>query len=128
MTFLKSPVGFAATVGILIIAGYAVPRLVIHNDLERLTNTDPKAISYAEDALGSMRHGLCSQLTALICTGVKIVQIRPIRVTPSDAKTFYQTCRYPYEGKAQAYGIFGIPSQEITIDCDGTWSIVEPAS
>lgn len=127
MILAKLLLGFVTVAPVILIAAYGVPPFFIQNDLEKLTNGDPKAIQYAEDALWGIRHGRCSQLSALICTGVKIIQVRPIKVTPSATKTFYQTCRYPYEGKAQVYGLFGIPSEAVTIDCDGTWSPVEPA-
>ncbi|MBW4648864.1 MAG: hypothetical protein KME06_09195 [Kastovskya adunca ATA6-11-RM4] len=98
-----------------------VPRFFIQNDIEKLAGGESQAVEYAEQVLWMIGHGLCSQLAALTCTGVKIVELKPIKTTFSNSKKLPVACRYPYEGKAEVYGLFGIPSHQIIIDCDLHW-------
>ncbi|OKH28497.1 hypothetical protein [Chroogloeocystis siderophila] len=46
---------------------------------EKLAGQEPKAIEYAEQVLWLIGHSRCSQLAALTCTGVRIVQLKPIK-------------------------------------------------
>ncbi|AFZ29067.1 hypothetical protein Glo7428_0466 [Gloeocapsa sp. PCC 7428] len=105
-----------ASLGILFIAAQVVPRFVLRNN-EKLAGQEPKAVEYAQEVLWLIGHSRCSQLAALTCTGVRIVQLKPIKAISRSDKLL-QDCPYPYEGKAIVYGMFGIPSQEIEFDCN----------
>lgn len=94
-----------------------VPRLLIRSDIERLTAENEEAADYAKEVqelIGSIR---CSQLSALTCTGVKIVELEPME-TISNNNEPPQSCPYPYKGNAVIYGLFGIPSYTIEFGCD----------
>lgn len=106
---------------ILFIIARIVPRFFIQNDIQKLTGGEAQAVVYAEEVLWMVGHGLCSQLAALTCTGVKIVELKPIKTTFGNSNKLPVACRYPYEGKAEVYGLFGIPSHQIIIDCDLHW-------
>jgi hypothetical protein len=50
---------------------------------------------------------------------VKIVEFKRMKTIASNNNKPPQGCRYPYEGKAVVYGLFGIPVQEIMFGgCD----------
>ena len=122
MTLFKFSIKFFIIgLGILFIVARIVPRLLIQNDIEKLVGEEAQAVEYAEEALWTIGHGLCSQLAALTCTGVKIMELKSINTTFGDSNKLPVACRYPYEGKAEVYGLFGIPSHQIIIDCDLHW-------
>lgn len=119
MTLFKSSIKFFITgLGILFVFAQIVPRLLIQNDVEKLAGGDSQAVEYAEGVLQVIGHGQCSQLAALTCTGVKIVELKPIKANFGSSNKSPQDCSYPYEGKVVVYGLFGIPLQEIIFSCD----------
>lgn len=119
MTLFKFSIKFLL-IGLVAVSILAriVPRLFIQNDIEKLAGGEPQAIEYAKGVLQVIGHGQCSQLAALTCTGVKIVELKPIKANFGSTNKSLQDCSYPYEGKVVVYGLFGIPSQEIIFSCD----------
>lgn len=119
MTLFKFSIKFFIIgLGILFIVARIVPRFFIQNNIEKLTDGEPQAVEYAKEVLRLIGHGQCSQLAALTCTGVQIVELKPIKTTFGSSNKSSQDCSYPYEGKVVVYGLFGIPSQEIIFSCD----------
>lgn len=118
MTLFKFSIKFFITaIPILFIFARIVPRFLIQNNIEKLAGGEAQAVDYAEEVLRIIGHGHCSQLAALTCTGVKIMEFKRLKITPSNNKQSI-ACRYPYKGKAVVYGLFGIPLQEIKFGCD----------
>lgn len=109
---------FIIGLGIFFIVARIAPRLFIQNDIEKLAGGETQAVYYAKEVLLMIGHGQCSQLAALTCTGVKIVELQPIQTTLGNSNKPPVTCRYPYQGKAVVYGLFGIPSPQIKFGCD----------
>lgn len=67
---------FTTALGILFLAAWVIPRSLLSNDdnIERLAKGDPQAVEYAREVRWLIGHAQCSQLAALRCTGVKIVE------------------------------------------------------
>ena len=79
MTLFKFSINFFIIgLGILFIAARIAPRFFIQNNIEKLTGGEAQAVDYAEEVHRIIGHGHCSQLAALTCTGVKIVEFKRI--------------------------------------------------
>ena len=107
-----------ASLGIFFLTAQVVPRLLIQNNIENLAAEDSQAADYAKQVHRLIEHTKCSQLSALTCTGVKIVELEPMKNISNTNNEPPQSCPYPYQGNAIIYGLFGVASYTIEFSCD----------
>jgi hypothetical protein len=109
---------FAVALGVVLLAEVA-PRLLVNSDLERFVTIEGPAVQYAGMAQSLLHRQECAgSLAILTCTGVRIVEVRLVNPGVGAGISVPSGCLFPYEGTAQVYSLFGIPTNTVKIDCN----------
>ncbi len=109
---------FVIALGVVLLAEIA-PRLLVNSDLERFVNIEGPAVQYAGMAQLLLHRQECAGgLATLTCTGVRVVEVRLVNPGVGAGISVPPGCLFSYEGTAQVYSLFGIPTGTINIDCN----------